>query len=566
MRTVEREPGNCRQRAAAQVEMAGEGEPASRRVHRRLEDDGRRRATSISAAAAATVLPVLRQLATAATQGGVVQLLRDILAASANGERAMRLMRQCVPAHVMTQWQRQVETKRQRLAQGLRPEAGGANTACEAEEWLKKIRRQAGTSVDLTLPGGLEVRSAEEVEVAMAASEATAARGTAIGRLPNAFQGAERVMAEPDEDASVSEWQPARAGLRDNDLTEIPERRDKYAPEQYQQKTQLQKVKGWRLKRLLQPGDDDRFYAMGALSKAINAWRAEGGDGLVPLALLRREVPPRGEQPMPALTASEGGHIWSVREEAPFDAGQCNAVMFPDDPTVGRHIQAMLRERWQVSARMTLTESKIRGMYGMATHQSTVRIGVGRVIERAGGLEELAGRGRPVTIGQAGSGMGLTGLQAAAYTGGQLTWCAEACELTGPFCIELARRMGHAPRLFEQAEAVELAQPMWGATLEFITLRCSPFSPANATFPRDVEPALAELMKVLQGAARRQSKAIIIENTTGLWRCTELRRRYEAIVLLMRAYTAESVKLSPHWHEEASDARRSRVLYVLTRD
>ena len=473
-----------------------------------------------------------------------------------------------LPPEAARQWRAQVAFKQAALQplhqSGLSPEQSRDEPTRVAKAWLDALREAEAKPSNATRPAG---KRPSKDAAATAGEPAKKPRPAAVGRLKGQFTDAEPVMRAPIEGTAIREWRPARAA-RLGRSSAIPRRAETYRPTEWQQVQQLRRVRQWQPRRLLKQDDDDRYFTIAKLSKVEGKWRRKGGAGTIPIGLLREAIP--AGRAIDVLAASEGYHLWSVRDVAPFDAAQCTALMTASTPEVGGHLAAMLRERWEWRPGHALTESKVRSLFGQGTHDATTALILERAAARCGGAKAMLGRDPP-SIGEAGSGMGLMGIQAAAVIDGwtkgtrttpcSIKWMADACPIAGPVGIELARRMGHDPRHFKWAEEPELETTEWRTTVELVTLRCAPFSPANAKYPEGVEAAFAEAACVFQGVARRRPRVVIMENTAGLWRHEADRARYESLLGVFGAYAFEVAKLSPHWHAD-SDAKRARVFYV----
>jgi hypothetical protein len=200
----------------------------------------------------------------------------------------------------------------------------------------------------------------------------------------------------------------------------------------------------------------------------------------------------------------------------------------------------------------------MRALYGQATHEASTTEALERLNERSGG--RLRKQPEP-TVGCIGAGTNLTGLQALRWLGATSSYLftAEACPIAGPAGDAFAAACGHSPRRFERAECDALQSPRWHSSLELITLRCAPYSLANASYPKGVEAALAELFAVICGLAARRPLFVVFETTAGVWKRPGLRMRVEAI-LRTASYEWEASRCSPL--TQGGVCERDRIFYT----
>ena len=151
-------------------------------------------------------------------------------------------------------------------------------------------------------------------------ADRTAAVGTLRSWESNSSQPLTTKSGSAVEQVEVMEV--ARWGNAD---VVVPSRRIKYKLDQPQQVTQLATVRSWNTQRLLASGAaENMFFSFEVMRSAVTAWRASGGTGAPPVSLLRRHAT---KDVLTTMTTQFSGHIWSVKDQAPFDAGQCCAAL-----------------------------------------------------------------------------------------------------------------------------------------------------------------------------------------------------------------------------------------------
>ena len=350
--------------------------------------------------------------------------------------------------------------------------------------------------------------------------------------------GADDWIAEYAMPAAASAMRPA--------ARVIPPRREAYKPENTQSQQQLRAMQGLRLERLLTSEAPDAYFTVGTMEKAVRAWRARGGKGLVPVCVVEGAVT---RVKLPCSCTADTGHVWSVRDLAPLDDRQLLAALG------SRFAEKAVATAGRQAA---LTESMMRRALGGATHDGLIAAAAARARER------LRAKGQQVrrtgaTVGALGAGIGLSAAQLARAVGGTVTFTAEGCEAVGPAGDAMLRALGHSPRRFKRAEAAELAAPAWRVDCEVVTLPCGAYSPAGNG--KELDARLRELAAAASGMVARRPAMVLVETSAGLWRTPVVRARYEAILRACEAYEWEAIRIDPAEHLGLG-VSRTRVVYA----
>ena len=374
-------------------------------------------------------------------------------------------------------------------------------------------------------------------------------RASAVGALRSGRSDKPTAMTILRNDAKeVAEWVPPVMEVQRTASVVVPRRESPYEPTLQGQVTQRDKVRSWNIRRLLRGHDEDFdiFFTIGALEAVMLEW---GEEGAPPLSVLRKAI--KGGA-IPVLATQFSGHIWSVRDEAPLDAGQCAAYA----GVPWRMEEAMV----DMVASNVVSESQMRQLTGQATNKGLVCLAMDRMWERTAErgrrwIREEAYR----TVGIAGEGINCTGYQALEWMGGggKVVWAEEGEEVALRASRAMDEHMDQAPRRSAILGSHELASPQMHATVDIITAACAPFTTRGA----GLEAALNDLGAVLQAAVQRKPKWIIYENSLGAWGKEEVRARMEMMFTDCKAYAWESMRMSPDTNT-GDEIRRRRVVYM----
>ena len=112
-------------------------------------------------------------------------------------------------------------------------------------------------------------------------------RPSAVGTLRSARANTSCALTTLAEGAGQIEvWTPPEVTAVRHGCAVLPSRAGAYTPAKRAQQTQLAKVKGWKLRRMLRgrPAEADVYFTIGAMEKAVAKW---DGSGLVPLAVVK---------------------------------------------------------------------------------------------------------------------------------------------------------------------------------------------------------------------------------------------------------------------------------------
>jgi hypothetical protein len=392
-----------------------------------------------------------------------------------------------------------------------------------------------------------------------------------VGGLRCAFEDVPLIQTEAKRGGQRFVWQAPRGSAPAPIHLVLPRRRQPYRPAAANSERLRVEVESWRLERFLRGEEDELVFPVHAVAEAVRKWRrSRSGSSCrdtvpqwVVATYMRRHA-------CHTATASPSGHLWTARD-GPLDAAQSMVMM--GSAWLAEAATRLVEEK-------VVTECQMRALTGLGTHQAAVFQVLDRVDVRVGGwLARRACASRDTfTTGTAGAGPNLCGMQTLRWAWqraqqggccvdgadlcGQVAWLAEGCEVALRALQFFNSYFGMEPMVFARAETAELAQVAWRVVVEWITLRCAPYSlAANAHFPRGVNAALAELHATVVGALARRSPVVIVETTAGLWARPEVQRRYESVLrVLDGCYAREDVRLSPSVHCSAN-ADRDRVFY-----
>ena len=412
----------------------------------------------------------------------------------------------------------------------------------------RRLRRAAAAAPNACTMTPASPASQPRGPAPICAPARVAPRPSAIGALPCAFSDVAFVV--PLGVTGIEEWVPPRrpACMRTPLLTS---RATAYTACGHQARAQLARVRSWQLHRA-QSSAEPAVFAVGAMAKAVRQWqqrmgRSRGiGQRAPPIYVIQGAL---HTTLLPTPCVSVSGQLWSAADEAPLDERQLMVAM--GSAHAAPFLCAMVHDG-------VVTAPQARALVGQATHGASVRLVVRQLWA---GVVRIHGDVASPTVGLVGAGMGLTGLQIARELQASITFAAEGCPRAAAAGRYMLSAAGHSPTWFGRAESPALASAAWTTTVEAVTLRCAPFSIANAHYPRGVEAALRELAAVLRGVRARQPLAVVYENTSGLWRRPELRRRVEALFLqILPEYDWRGTLVSPHLHS-GSRMRRRRVFY-----
>ena len=447
----------------------------------------------------------------------------------------------------VVQWQRQVGTLPQPVI--LQQEV---NPAVETE--VEALREQMAKAARLTARagGGTGAAVANQSQQRAATTEsapARSARPPAVGQLPCTQEDAPAKQTEARAAQRIDVWQPKAAGAVVPAHSLIPRRARPYKPKAGEQMSQWQRVRSWNTQRLVKAGGANVFFSIGAMEEAIRAWRTKTGaetERSPPVSILR----PRADSAaLPTMLASNSGFIWSVLDQAPLDAEQLAAAT--GAPELGVHLQRLVDEG-------LLTETELRAAVGGATYGGCLQVVAARCSQRLP-ARWLEGLPDGLTVGAVGAGLGITALQVAKYWNGRVAFAIDACPKVGPAGFRLLELAGQeAEAIALRAEEASLRTRRLRTAIEVITLRCSPFCPRSG---KDLEAALLELWRVIQGVAARAPRVIVYENTAGLWEVDDTRARVEALLQTLQAYNWEAMVVDPVAHAQAG-VHRKRVFYT----
>ena len=455
--------------------------------------------------------------------------------------------------------------------QGLGGLPGGVAPAA-----LKKRVREMGCQINklVAAAGGVPAptRAVTTEEQATAAATSRKPRGAAMGqqrRIHDNVPGTGTALVIAPR--AMRRWTPE---VRDIELWPaqfVGMRTTPYRPTERQQMEQWQKVKGWKMHRVLHLGYCNAcFFHVEEVQTAVESWRAgvagtgaRKSPGLPPTEILELAIQRGYSKPLYTMTSNSTGMPWS--EEGPFDVGQC-ARMFQSG-FVAKDLRQMVNEG-------TISEHAMRQLFGQATHHGTILACIRRMEHRTnmGALHRWQARtawrgGRRRRVGWGiiciGAGIGLTGLQVQRATGGQIAVCCESCPKVRKALERLMELQGERPVIYGEAESRE-AEAERGGLIDVVSLRCSPFSEAGASLEQ--EAAVTEHKRVLEACAARRSAYILWETAVGI-ECPknhEVRLRVEALMMEMGGYEWEKVTMSPDKHLGVGVVRE-RVIWMAVR-
>jgi hypothetical protein len=204
----------------------------------------------------------------------------------------------------------------------------------------------------------------------------------------------------------------------------------------------------------------------------------------------------------------------------------------------------------------TVTNNQLHALFGQGVHAASSTVVARRLLARVAPGQRQHLR----TYGALGAGVNLFGLIMGAVLGATCKWWAEGCGIARRANEAIQSFTGQKAAWFARAESVPTGADM-KVGLELLTLRCAPWSPKSRNFPQGCWAAIAELLAVMEGIKARSPRAIVVENTAGLWRHDIWRERVESCLLTCEEYEWEAVITSPHVHS-AVPVIRWRVFYI----
>lgn len=317
------------------------------------------------------------------------------------------------------------------------------------------------------------------------------------------------------------------------------------APVDAQQQWQLERVASWQLHRYT--ATRSAVFTLRTAYEAASAWAqtAVAPTGPLPRAVAMEFL---CFHTTPTMTVSSGGQYWSASTGAPLEWSQYWSLW-----SMPNGVAPLLAARRVVSA------SKLRGLWGQSVHGASALLVADYLSSSAAGVELSS----LCTVGAIGSGINtlLAALAPRLAPALSYRWYVDACDDASVAHDAFWAVLGQRPTRWRWAEDHAADATCPAVDLELITLRCSPYSPANRSFPAGCWAALAELVAVMRGVASRRPRVIIYENTQGLWRDAAWRRRVESVLSSCSSYRWVAISTSPHLHS-ASPVRRPRVFYV----
>ena len=433
----------------------------------------RKRAPKGTVAVKTEVLRLLTQQAASRAMGGIVGLLEGLIRPGSASADLRAAMLPLLDQAARSWWEAKLL-----FVQSTHMKSFQASLSQPTTEELSpsvEARRSAAKADLAKRADGLR----DEVQRRVMAAPMKAAHGSpaaaaqqrpaSIGTRPSLQKDAAHVSTVWDgAQSTIKCWIPPVRTVRVDASHIISRRRDLYRPKGAQEVKQLKRVKGWRLGRLMKGlrKDQNLFFAIGAVGRAVRRWATDGGTGTPPIAVLAGCV---DSKVLPVMTAQFNCHLWSVRDMAPFDPGQCAALA--GTPQLARALHSA------VDSGVT-SESKVRQLVGQGTADGCIRV----CFQRLRAMLTTKGRtwlANPIgghTVGCAGGGVKLSGYQALRQLGGnsRLGWSAEGCEIAQGVADHVDGEMGEKPFFFKAAEDARLANKKHRVTLEVCTLKTPP--------------------------------------------------------------------------------------------
>jgi hypothetical protein len=437
---------------------------------------------------------------------------------------------------------RELMQARARALKARLPQGALSSVAAGASTILKQLDGQITSIAEVADGRRRGKKTAAQHPVARMQERVTAR--SRIGQVACCFHNGPLPSAASRRRMVVEEWHPCTVGCQEGPL---PERTYGCRKETHAQAAQKAEVTTWGLRRL---GETEVRFAYAKVRDTVKSWRheqrAKGRHdweaAQPPLRMIREAV---ANSAATSVTCSAGSQLWDG--DGPLDCLQQAAAF--GVPMSWRGAVAAVRACPQVS------DAAIRALFGQCVHWCTGRLIAQRIRAKIGR--------HPRSFAQLGAGWGLLGaaLHEEAETAGgtiEYLWMAEADGIAQQAHEALWRHTGQAPRRFARAEEVQDAPR---AEVELISLRCAPFSQANAS-GKGINAAIRELEAAMELCALRRPKCVVYENVDGVWRNEARRKQVQgALAAMGKDYVWEVIRTSPHVHGGAK-MRRWRIFYI----